>query len=883
MARIRTVKPEFWTDEDLSELPPETHLLATQVNDCGFTYVPATLTLSYVAADLPVGTDESSLVIVRFDGTTLERMTDVVVDAGAGTVQVSVPGFSSFAICRPSAEDDCGAASVDLAASLTGSAETVDAGGSVTYTLTVTNQGPDALELATAVIVANGEADYAAGFTAPDGCALASGGTGIGFSCGLTKMPVGETRSFELPVQTTGGGTVEAIGGLLSPNGYVDPEPRNDQDTVTTSVTPPEADLSFALAQDPADLNGGQPATFTFSVTNPSAFDADGVSYYMTIFGDVTAAAGWSLPDGCELGNVVDGGADIGIMCRPVTVPAGGAVSEELTVDIATSETVLRVLGGINDIGNVADSELVNNEYDEFVGVTPAPVTADLAYGVTSDPADLAGGAPATFTFSVSNPAAEEVGGVSFFLNLFGDVTAAGTWSVPDGCQLASGGTADIGLLCGPVSVPAGGATSRDLTVDIGAAETAIRLLGGIADPGNADDPELANNDYDQTVSVTPAPVQTDLAISYALDPSPPTAGGEVAATVTVANLGAEDAANVVWVMNFNNGVSVAAGYTAPSGCQLGSPADASVDGAGLLCGGVAIPAGGSASETLNIAVADTASLVEVLGGIQDFGTIEDTNADNNSVSETVTVQAATADPLIVLEPDSVTFDVVAGGAAPPDQAVTILNGGGGTLDGLAVAVSYEPGDPTGWLTASIFSGGGSNGVILSADQSGLAQGTYAATVSVTDPDAANSPQELPVVLNVQPAADLGIDLATPPASVDVGTTIEYEVTVTNAGPSFANNIVFTLFVEGTLLSPGPEFTPEGCSLFTSPPDADPAKLYQCAIPTLAAGGSATFTLPLIPQESGETLSAAATIQSLEDAVDLNPVNDIDVGETTVN
>lgn len=28
MARIRSIKPEFWTDEDLSELPPETHMLA---------------------------------------------------------------------------------------------------------------------------------------------------------------------------------------------------------------------------------------------------------------------------------------------------------------------------------------------------------------------------------------------------------------------------------------------------------------------------------------------------------------------------------------------------------------------------------------------------------------------------------------------------------------------------------------------------------------------------------------------------------------------------------------------------------------------------------------------------------------------------------------
>jgi len=40
MARIRTIKPEFWLDEDLSELPPETHMLAAallnQADDEGY-------------------------------------------------------------------------------------------------------------------------------------------------------------------------------------------------------------------------------------------------------------------------------------------------------------------------------------------------------------------------------------------------------------------------------------------------------------------------------------------------------------------------------------------------------------------------------------------------------------------------------------------------------------------------------------------------------------------------------------------------------------------------------------------------------------------------------------------------------------------------------
>src|SRR5439155_3562155 len=59
--------------------------------------------------------------------------------------------------------------------------------------------------------------------------------------------------------------------------------------------------------------------------------------------------------------------------------------------------------------------------------------------------------------------------------------------------------------------------------------------------------------------------------------------------------------------------------------------------------------------------------------------------------------------PASDLSPTSVSFGATPGGANPAPQTVSITNGGGGTLSGLAVEpISYGTGQPTGWLSATL-------------------------------------------------------------------------------------------------------------------------------------------------------------------------------------
>lgn len=108
--------------------------------------------------------------------------------------------------------------------------------------------------------------------------------------------------------------------------------------------------------------------------------------------------------------------------------------------------------------------------------------------------------------------------------------------------------------------------------------------------------------------------------------------------------------------------------------------------------------------------------------------------------------------PTISLSPTSLTFSAVQGGANPAPQTVTITNSGP-----LGSTLNWSATDDAAWLSLSPTSGslasGASQPMTVSVDISGLGPGTYSATITVSDPNATNSPQTVGVTLVVTPAA----------------------------------------------------------------------------------------------------------------------------------
>jgi len=103
-------------------------------------------------------------------------------------------------------------------------------------------------------------------------------------------------------------------------------------------------------------------------------------------------------------------------------------------------------------------------------------------------------------------------------------------------------------------------------------------------------------------------------------------------------------------------------------------------------------------------------------------------------------------------------------------QSVVVDNSGTGTLNWTAAA-------DKSWIILDRVTGSGTGTISVSCDPSGLSPGTYAGTISITDPNATNSPQIISVNLKV-----FGAGSTTPPFG-DFATPINGTTGITGAIP----------------------------------------------------------------------------------------------------
>ncbi|MCU0638756.1 MAG: hypothetical protein MUF59_02655 [Candidatus Krumholzibacteria bacterium] len=106
------------------------------------------------------------------------------------------------------------------------------------------------------------------------------------------------------------------------------------------------------------------------------------------------------------------------------------------------------------------------------------------------------------------------------------------------------------------------------------------------------------------------------------------------------------------------------------------------------------------------------------------------------------------ATEVIELSETELDFATDVGDPDPANQVVSVTNTGAGTLSGLGATISYQAGQPTGWLSAIL------GGTIAPADLTiqattgggALASGIYNATVRVASSKANNSPQLIDII-----------------------------------------------------------------------------------------------------------------------------------------
>ncbi len=128
--------------------------------------------------------------------------------------------------------------------------------------------------------------------------------------------------------------------------------------------------------------------------------------------------------------------------------------------------------------------------------------------------------------------------------------------------------------------------------------------------------------------------------------------------------------------------------------------------------------------------------------------------------------------PALTVNRDRLTFSAAAGGVTTGSQDVMIDREGSGG------PVYWDVVDDAAWLLCSPVSGADSGVVSVSVDVAGFGAGEYTGTITVSSPDASNSPRTIPVVFNVyesgQTSEPFGV-FATPTE----GSTVRASIPVT--------------------------------------------------------------------------------------------------------
>jgi uncharacterized repeat protein (TIGR01451 family)/CSLREA domain-containing protein len=202
----------------------------------------------------------------------------------------------------------------DLAITKTAAPEPVVAGGNVTYTITVTNNGP---QPAAGVSVTD---------QLPAGATLRS--TSLGAACGgtplvcqLPDLAPGAQATFTVVMATAAPGTL--VNTATVAGTYADPDPANNSASTTTTVRPRTADVQIHNVARPRTVRVGGRIVYTLTVRNsgPEAATKTKVSLQLSSGVRLLAVRGHS---GCKRGRVVT--------CSVGKITQGGVLTLRVTV-----------------------------------------------------------------------------------------------------------------------------------------------------------------------------------------------------------------------------------------------------------------------------------------------------------------------------------------------------------------------------------------------------------------------------------------------------------------------------------------------------------------------------------------------------------------------
>ncbi|HET8773146.1 MAG TPA: hypothetical protein VFP80_05125 [Thermoanaerobaculia bacterium] len=379
-------------------------------------------------------------------------------------------------------------ASADVRVAKTGP-PTADAGTTIAYQVTVTNDGPDA---ALNVVV-----------TDPQICDTVN--------CNLGTILSGQSVVLNANVTIPPDATSWSNTAVVTTDSF-DPDDSDNSSTANTIVTQ-SADVSVEKTA-PADVVASTDLTYTITVENDGPSDASNVVLTDTLPAGTTFVSSSCGTNPCAIGTLAAGASVVVTIVVNVAADATGPLENTATVTSTTSDPIAG-----------------NNTSIIQTTVTPAPV--DLSITKTSDPTAAVVGSNVEYTIVVTNNGPGAAADV-----VVTDTLPAGTTLV----SASAGCTGTTTVTCTVGTLAAGASATIELIVTMpstpGVVSNTASADTSSTDPTPGNDASTAQT----TVGLNPA----DLSITKTADRPNALVGSNVEYTIIVTNNGPGEATDVV-------------------------------------------------------------------------------------------------------------------------------------------------------------------------------------------------------------------------------------------------------------------------------------------------------------------------------------------------
>lgn len=656
-------------------------------------------------------------------------------------------------------------ASIDLQVTKSASADSVNVGEQITYTVTVSNRGQGTAK------------DVQVTDKVPDGTTMVSSDTAKGsYDQGSGIWSVGEMAPEESAVLTLivtadkPGTIINTAEAATSSN---DADQSNNAASATTTIQEAGVDLALTKSVSPESASPGEQVTFTITVSNKGPGTAKDVQVTDVITEGTTLVSNertiGSYDQASGIWSVGDLAPEQGDMLTLV-VTADTPGSKTNSAEATTSS---------NDI------DPSNNAASVEFDVKEASVDLQLTKSASSDSVKV--GEQITYTITVSNSGQGTAKEIQV-TDKIPDGTAFVSFDTAKGSYDQTSGIWSVGELAP--------GESAVLTITVTTDTTGPKINNAEATT-SSNDADPSNNAASASVTVQEASV--DLALTKSASPESLNIGEQISYTVTVTNNGQGTAKDVQVTDKVPEGTTLVSSepakgtYDQASG--IWSVGELASEESAILT--LIVTADTSGSKT-NAAEATTSSI--------------DVDSSNNAASATTTVQEASVDLLLT---KSVSPEL----ANPSEQVtftITVSNKGPGTAKDVQVTdkipegttlVSPETAKGSYDQSSGIWSAGelapeesAVLTLVVTADAPGSKTNSAEATTSSNDADPSNNAASAEFTVK-KASVDLQITKSASSESVNVGDQINYTITVSNTGKGTAKDVSVTDKVpEGTIL-----------------------------------------------------------------------------------